>query len=558
MTAAPTITLLNLIDRIAADKDLTATRRRDLMSDLRCLARLLEREPIAVPADLKALKRVVNDLHHAQLELTRKRLQNIRSSLKFVFDRYGIVTHNKAPLASQWACIRDRLETKRERDGLNALFQYCSACVIAPADLNDQVATDWLRWMTEETLRKKPRQLHRQACVIWNEVVDRYGLELPRLTVPDNRAPSFTLPWSDFPTAFTDDIDAHCRWMSGADLFTAHPPPRISKPSTIKLRRGHIRILASAAVIQGYPIEQLQSLRNLVSQDCVRAALEYYQTKLDGEFTTYVRDLTKTLISIAIHWVRDKDQVDWVAERLRRMGRQRMGLTEKNRNTLRHFDDPKNIQLLLGLPGALLSAAEKSSISDYRKAVKVQIALAIELLTAAPLRLENLATLRLDTHLTFIGKGKDRKAFISLPEESVKNGMPLEFPLPASTIELLDLYLKEYRPAIADLDNPWIFAVPTGNKVAHTLGQQMKATIYKEIGLKITPHQFRHISAKLYLDLNPGHYEVVRRLLGHKSLKTTLGAYTGLEMKKAVEHYDQTLDKLRADSTKRSRKRRKK
>ena len=48
----------------------------------------------------------------------------------------------------------------------------------------------------------------------------------------------------------------------------------------------------------------------------------------------------------------------------------------------------------------------------------------------------------------------------------------------------------------------------------------------------------RHIGAKLYLDRNPGNYEVVRRLLAHKRLSTTLDSYTGLETEAAVRHYD--------------------
>ena len=48
----------------------------------------------------------------------------------------------------------------------------------------------------------------------------------------------------------------------------------------------------------------------------------------------------------------------------------------------------------------------------------------------------------------------------------------------------------------------------------------------------------RHIGAKLYLDQNPGAYEVVRRVLGHKSLSTTVNNYTGRKLEAAVKHFD--------------------
>jgi integrase len=57
-------------------------------------------------------------------------------------------------------------------------------------------------------------------------------------------------------------------------------------------------------------------------------------------------------------------------------------------------------------------------------------------------------------------------------------------------------------------------------------------------------HLFRHATAKIYLDANPGGYEVVRRVLGHRSSDTTSRYYTGLETAAAVRHFDDTILKL--------------
>ena len=63
--------------------------------------------------------------------------------------------------------------------------------------------------------------------------------------------------------------------------------------------------------------------------------------------------------------------------------------------------------------------------------------------------------------------------------------------------------------------------------------------------MRVHPHLFRHIAAKLYLDANPGSYEVMRRVLGHRSIETTTAFYTGLETAAAVRHFDATILKLR-------------
>lgn len=544
-------TVADLVEKVADDRALSPTRKRDLISDLKCLARLLNRTPREVPADLGALKQAINNLHHAQIGVSQKRLQNVKSSVMFVFRRYGVTRPGAIPLTPAWQAIFDQLQTKRERDGLVALFRYCAMEGISPQDITDEVTAAWCSWMQTQTLRKKPKARYRQACKIWNELVESglkspSGGKLPRLTVPSHRTPSFTLPWSEFNPAFVEDVEAHCSWLSGKDLFCHQAPARPSKPSTIALRRNHIRALASAAIRQHYPLDNLNSLADLVSRACVKCALGYYQDKLAGEYTSYLRDLTKTLIRIARHWVRDPEQAEWIQERLRRMGSNPGGLTPKNRDTLRRFDDPHNIALLLGLPDRLMARVERARLTPQRKAIQVQQALAIELLTVAPMRINNLAQLRIDNNLSWTGSGRSREAFISLHEQAVKNGIPLEYPLPTSSGAMLDTYLRDYRPQLVEGDNPWLFPGKKGHKLAHTLGQQLKATIFRETGLTLTPHQFRHLAAKLYLEQHPGNYEVIRRLLGHKSLKTTVNFYTGLETRAAVAHFDETVSQLRA------------
>ena len=58
---------------------------------------------------------------------------------------------------------------------------------------------------------------------------------------------------------------------------------------------------------------------------------------------------------------------------------------------------------------------------------------------------------------------------------------------------------------------------------------RLRNTLWNEAGIRLTPHQFRHAAAKILLDAKPGHYEVVRKVLGHKSLTTTYSHYAGAE-----------------------------
>jgi integrase len=60
--------------------------------------------------------------------------------------------------------------------------------------------------------------------------------------------------------------------------------------------------------------------------------------------------------------------------------------------------------------------------------------------------------------------------------------------------------------------------------------------VQKSTGLRITVHQFRHTcGGALILKHRPGEYELVRRLLGHKSIRTTMNFYCSLETTQASE-----------------------
>ena len=119
--------------------------------------------------------------------------------------------------------------------------------------------------------------------------------------------------------------------------------------------------------------------------------------------------------------------------------------------------------------------------------------------------------------------------------------------MPQDLTDLLDLYLDSYRPLLATPSNPCLFpGRGLGHKSQSTLAQQITETVEKRSGLRLTPHQFRHLSAALYLKHNPGQFVVVQKLLGHKNLKTTLSFYAGLDTGTAARYYDDFIARQRA------------
>jgi len=177
-------------------------------------------------------------------------------------------------------------------------------------------------------------------------------------------------------------------------------------------------------------------------------------------------------------------------------------------------------------------------------ALQAQIAVAIEILTVAPIRLGNLTNLDLEQNLIRPGRGKQRHIF--LPASEVKNREPLEYALPPESVEVIVRYLKEFRPRLASPNCTALFPGRCGGpKAAQTLRVQIYQTIRSHTGLEMNPHLFRHATAKIYLDAKPGEYGVVQRTLGHLSMNTTKIYYAGSETAAAVRHFDETILKLR-------------
>jgi integrase len=112
---------------------------------------------------------------------------------------------------------------------------------------------------------------------------------------------------------------------------------------------------------------------------------------------------------------------------------------------------------------------------------------------------------------------------------------------------MIDLYIREFQPLLGAANNPHLFPARTGggHKSQKTLSQQLQETLFERLGFKMTPHQFRHLSAWLYLRTHAGDFVTVQKLLGHKNIKTTMNFYANLNTEMAGRRYDEIVADLR-------------
>src|SRR5262249_16782295 len=161
---------------------------------------------------------------------------------------------------------------------------------------------------------------------------------------------------------------------------------------------------------------------------------------------------------------------------------------------------------------------------EVRTLAKAQAALALSILCYMPLRLKNLVPLTFDVHL-FVRAEANAISSLELAAPEVKNKTDMTFDIPRRTAKMLIEYRDHMGHRFIGRRASRLFVnVEASPKSQATVAWLIKTYARRRAGIVLTSHQFRHLSAKVLLDAEPGSFETVRQLLGHKNLKTTVGA----------------------------------
>lgn len=542
------------ITKIEEASSLPENHRQHWPCSLRQVAKALDRPLELVPARWTALRMPVSRLHHARLGLTSKTLANhkanVRAALRWFCGEHGVPVRG-APLEPSWARLRDAIADKGVRARLHGVMRFASAKGVGPKAVDDGFVEQFLRYRAETTALETGGKASRSIARSWNRCVDGIS-DWPRQRLTEVAvAASNTLPWDEVPAGLRADVDAYLTSLKGArrtrraavaDAGTArtrrHGP---AKPSSIHSRQAEIRAFVRMALRIGVPLEELTSLPKLLHPDVAERVLQAYWDKGGEEPNIYTIELGWKILSIA----RQVGGLDEVAlERLDEMRAEletyrRAGLTEKNLAVVRQVTTTSIWRELLQVPQRLMEEArELRDDAPVKAALRAQLAVAIGILTVAPVRLGNLVRIRLEENL-IRPAGPLEPYCLMFPDHDVKNRVRLEFNLKAGLTALIEEYVQEHRPVLLRGSNElWLFPGLAGtHKTAKMFGDQITDLVERRVGIRVTAHQYRHAAAALILRAEPGNYEWARRVLGHKSMRTTINFYAGLETAQATERF---------------------
>ena len=541
-------TFADLLTDIETDGTLTPVRRRDLRSSIRSFCNRLHLQAEEAPATWPTVARRIAGQHPKQLDLSLKRWQNMLSDIRFAINRYGLDPIEKIhpkDFPSSWKVLWEELEPPELRYNLSRFIRFCVRARLDPGEVTEDTFAAFERFLAEHTSTAAPRRRVRLVANTWNRAAKRIA-DWPAVIIKLKPArPPYTLHWEKLPRPLRLDAEHWLRLLGTDNWLDEDAPLRPLRPASIDSRRFQIRQACSILLNIGHPPEKMDSLSYLVHPAHAEEVLTFFWERAGGKPSSQAAGVASCLQSIARHHAKLSEPD--IKKFLRMKGHvtpSTTGLSSKNRAMLRQFDDPANIERLLQFPvEAMKRAVRLLDESPGQAALLARLATVVEILLMMPIRLKNLAHLHLEQNFDWRGE----RLFIVIPSETVKNDEPIEFELLSSSANLVKLYLERFRPILTNGSGYLFPGKLPGRPTNPThLSRWLSKRLFAELGLSVTTHQFRHIAAKFWLDENPGSYEVVRRILHHRSIDTTTASYTGFETRAAALHYDQFILKQRS------------
>lgn len=546
------VNLQQVLERVSASTTLSQRRRHDIASALRTLARCVGRPLDALPCGTASVRELVDSVAPARFNITRGRWTNVRSLVFRSLDLAGIrrmAGRSKAPISTSWEKLLKPLPLKPCQVALLPLARHCTVKGVEPAAVSSDVVEAFGRDLEAFSGRARPRSVMTDAARAWNRLArERSSWPAGPVQIA-HRRDHYSLSWSQFPPTLEADIDRMVADACNPDPTNEsnrRPIRRISAEN----RKNLLRMLASAMVRNGHQVGDLRTIEDLLDIERVKDGIRFIHGRLGGRKTTHNHQIAKLLCVLARYYANTPPQT---LQALRcivgRTDPGRSGMTDKNRATLRPFEDRHLVTTFLNLPARVWRQRRRGTDLKMSQAVRLQVAFAVEVLTFMPIRIKNLAQLQIERNIIDQGHGRQRRVHIYIPAEDVKTGRSIEFELPTSTIALLDRYLLEVRPKL--LRGPSIYVFPgegSGHKGAALLSEQIANLVEQEIGQRLTAHQFRHLAGFLYLQDYPGAKDLVRQVLGHRSSDTTNAFYAGMEEAAAARHYGEQIERLRSET----------
>lgn len=536
-------TLQDVLNAINGAENITDKRKQDMRSAVRLAAKVIGAEPQMITADPRDIGRRFDEASPISMGLSAGRWRNSKSLLRAALALAVQVMPGAStvPLLPEW----EPLAAEAREVGscwlrLGRMLRWLSARHITPAAVTLSDLNEFRNAFLSDALLGTPEQSWQAARQSWERMREASsGWPQIALLKPPNPL-TYCLKWEAYPASLKAEVDQYLDCLAGKDL-SGDGPVKPLRPATLKLRSHELRSFVAALVHGGVDPQSLTSLARCLTLDNFKIGLQWLYQRAGRKPNSNVHGLAESLRLVARHWLKtDESTLAAMSKIVSKLAPPHQNMSNKTRERLRPFDSLKELQALANLPSAIRRHLESAKSVKARKTGLSTAAVAVEILVSAPMRISNLCELHLDKN--FIKTGDKTHLFI--PKEDVKNEVDLEFELSPETVALIDWYVTNHRKA--EPMNRYLLAGRNlTSKAPNTLRSQLEGAIKVFIGHTVNPHLFRAIAGTIHLEANPGDYETVRSVLGHRSVNTTSRFYAGHMERKARQHFTDTVRNLR-------------
>lgn len=305
----------------------------------------------------------------------------------------GLARHD--PL---WGRLLQKAEADRRlAEGLATFANWCAANGVSPEGVNDAAVGRFGEWLESRTHCPKPKDVIRRTPLLWSEASSRIdGWPPVRLARVSFKPPLQHLAWERLAESFREDAEAYLARRANPDVFddSAAAPRRPLASKTLRQQWEHIRLAASVLIQSGVAADEIRSLDALVERENVKTVLRHYHARGKGQPNAFAIALLKTLVQIARHHVGvGPDRLADLRMIASKLPSVPFDLTAKNKELLRLLEPERLRARLLFLPEETLDALAADKESLPKRFVEAQVALALDILLAIPLRAQNLFSL---------------------------------------------------------------------------------------------------------------------------------------------------------------------
>ncbi|WP_168852351.1 site-specific integrase [Novosphingobium sp. ERN07] len=553
----PVITLRDLYDFVGR-LDLPAAQKKPMMSAIKRVNELLGQGGLDLPADPSALLHRLAAWSPAMAGMSAGAFANMKSRLRAAFRlaRPQMANPRARPqLQGAWRNLQASLDVTMQRN-LSRVMHFAARHARPPSDVDDAFIERFAAHLRDDAMVVDWEAVVRRSIRAWN-VLAKTRAKFQALTAPKPKRTPYWIAIDEWPEGLRNDLTDLLRHLAKPNLFTGRKVRKL-KPTTIIQYRHMTITLVSAAVGSGIALNSLARLHDVLAPDVVAAALNFLVARADNRITQLMYQMmVRVLVMAEIVELPEgqRQRLKAIFEELeanRPADMPKRSMTAKNRALLERLEyDQRFADLVHCLPDLLASQARARHKTTNAASI-MRTALAIDLLLICSMRRENLVSLELGKSLRRMGKPPHHFWIIEIEPEEVKNAEPLRYRLEGKAAALLEEYLDEWRGRLCHHPSPWLFARPDGSRVdARSLASSIERLTKRVLGMSISPHQFRHISAESFLLENPDKVNTISEHFGHTDSNTARRYYSRPKQKEASRTYQAHALKAREGSARR-------